>query len=597
MAFNPQSGPRGSRRTSNAGSPWLLAALTLLSASAALAQTAPDAGQPGTAPSDTAKPAAETAKPAEAKPAAAPPTPTPASAAAPAAAPSTPAVVEAKPVTLPDELPAPAYIPGYRRDSGLGFSPFSPAVGSLPGGTTPAFAAPSPTRDWTFTWSGYMSATLQAGIHDRRYQAEGQSSTELHVQPRTMEDWSSFTSTNPVQTSWIGMNFLYGSEYVTARVSIDTWNPSAPTTTYQLGSQYFLNNAFLIFRLPTISGFRATVNAGYFSSSYGNLGRYGAGIYVNPLAGTVQGAGEVLNLEYDLSDSLVAILDHGIQGPRVGKPPLDTPPVGANAGANSTWLAAWTHHAHLSLLKKSDKSTLQATLHYMRNWAQDDTSQRKYDIPFTEAIDESYIRDGNITVYGFDARWISSVYGYLAGGVSYIVGHDSYPLKGLLTWGGDGERLTNAWWGVESGGTGKLLLAGVNYSASLGRIITYPEPFPGDHPDLQIDAGFQIGKSWTESEAYDRTRHKYGVSALYTFLPWLGAGLRVDRVVPNSRDSEETYHVIAPRLQFKTDWNSHESITLTYVKWFLGDHSRADNFIPRYLLDDQVVALNFNMYW
>lgn len=590
MALNSPLGPLRLRLTQSSA----CCALLLAFSKSALAQSAPDAGQPGTAPVVTTP---MPPVPGGVTPQKSPSTTTEAT--PPAAATPQPGAQPAPgtPALPADDIALPAYIPGYRRYGALGLSPFSPAVGSLPGGVTPSFNAPSPTKDWTFTWSGYMSATFQAGIHDRRYQADGQSGSEIHIPPRTVDDWSSFTSTNPVQTSWIGMNFLYGSEYVTARLSIDTWNPSAPTTTLSPGSQYFLNNAFLIFRLPPLGRFRPTWNVGYFATSYGNLGRYGAGIYVNPTAGTVQGAGEVLNLEYDLDDTWVAILDHGIQGPRAGKAPIDVAPVGSTGNANPIWVAAWTHHEHLSLLKKGDESQLQFTLHYLHNWAQDDTAQRRVDVPYTEGVNEAYIRDGSISVYGIDGRWISKTYGYLAGGVSYIVGKDAYPLKGLLTWGGDGERLTNAWWGTDTGGTGKLLLAAVNWSASLGRIITYPDPFPGDHPDVQIDAGFSIGKSWSDSEPFDRTRHKYGVAALYTFLPWLGAGLRVDRVVPNSQDSRETFHVIVPRLQFKTDWNTHETLTLSYVKWFFGSRSRADNFIAPYLLDDQVVALNYNMYW
>jgi hypothetical protein len=38
-------------------------------------------------------------------------------------------------------------------------------------------------------------------------------------------------------------------------------------------------------------------------------------------------------------------------------------------------------------------------------------------------------------------------------------------------------------------------------------------------------------------------------------------------------------------------------VTLHYVKWFYGSRTRGDNFTPRYKLDDQLVALNFNMWW
>jgi predicted KAP-like P-loop ATPase len=95
-------------------------------------------------------------------------------------------------------------------------------------------------------------------------------------------------------------------------------------------------------------------------------------------------------------------------------------------------------------------------------------------------------------------------------------------------------------------------------------------------------------------------RHKYGLKGTYTFLPFMGAGLRVDRVVPSSKDPEQTFHVLNPWIQFKSSWTSHETISLSYVKWFLGDHTHLDGLNPRYAygkVDDQMVALNFNMWW
>jgi hypothetical protein len=496
-----------------------------------------------------------------------------------------------------DELAEPGYVPGYRQYQALGLSPYAPSVGTLPGGITPAFGAPTPRQDWTFTFAGYMSATAQASFHERRNVAPGQSDTVLHVPTRTPDEYASFTSTNAVQGSWVDLRFAYGSQYVTAQVSLSTWNPTQPTSYYQLGSQYFINNAYLEFRVPPLGGVRLLWDVGYFSSSYGNLGRYGGGgMYVNPLDGTVTGVGELLRAEYDLSDKLVLTLVHGISGPRVGTPPQGVVPTGANGNANPNWVAAFTHHAHIDVVKKGDL-TLQGQFHYMTNWAQDDRSQRRLDDPTTEAIDESYFKDGRISVYGFDARAIHGVWGQLAAGVSYLVAKNAYPLRGLQTYAGEGERLTNAWLGRDTTGTGQVLVAAINYTTSVGRMLTYPEPFPGNHADLQLDASFHIAKSWTDSEYFQRTRHKYGVNALYTFSPYMAAGVRVDRVVPNSLDSEETFHVLTPRLQFKAGWNSHEAVTLQYAKWFYGKRTHGDNNTPLYLLDDQVVALNFNMWW
>ena len=68
---------------------------------------------------------------------------------------------------------------------------------------------------------------------------------------------------------------------------------------------------------------------------------------------------------------------------------------------------------------------------------------------------------------------------------------------------------------------------------------------------------------------------------------------------PASDDDEQTFHVIAPRLQFNTDWQSHEAIVISYVKWFFGPHSHNDGLNPRSpeRIDDQMFTLNFNMWF
>jgi hypothetical protein len=79
----------------------------------------------------------------------------------------------------------------------------------------------------------------------------------------------------------------------------------------------------------------------------------------------------------------------------------------------------------------------------------------------------------------------------------------------------------------------------------------------------------------------------------------MGVGLRVDHIAPNSYDSGETYNVLAPRLQFKTDWSSRETLSLIYGKWFYGSRTRNEGTGLRTpdRLDDNLFALNFNMWW
>src|SRR5688572_15807887 len=271
-----------------------------------------------------------------------------------AAAPSKPQ----KKLIEKDDLDEAGYLPGYRHYSGLGLSPYTPSVPGLPGGMTPGFSAPMPTQEWTFSYSGFMSASLEVSTAEREVPQEGQSKTVLHTLPVIIDEYNSFTSTNARPGNWVNMNFSYGNDVVTSSISINTYNPTAPTNFWQIGSQYFINNAFLRFRVPQIEGFRVGWTVGYFTNNYGTLGQYGGGLYTHAITGGPQGVGETVVVERDIADGVTAVFEHGLMGNAGGKNPNDIVQGGGDEG-DPGWAASLTHHAHLGLVS-SGAATLQA---------------------------------------------------------------------------------------------------------------------------------------------------------------------------------------------------------------------------------------------
>jgi hypothetical protein len=475
-------------------------------------------------------------------------------------------------------------------------SPYIPRLGSLPGGMTPGYGAPMPADDWSFNYAGFMSMTLLVGFNDRDQPLEGQSDIGVHTLPVIIEEYGQFNSTVAVPGNWFAGNFSYGNKYVTGTVSINTWNPTRPTNVYQIGSQYFINDMFLTFRVPPINDVRLGFQVGFFSVGYGGLGRYGGGLYTNTIAGGVAGAGELTTVEYDLSDSITATLQHGFMGPKIGKVD-DEVRIGGGTSGDPTYPGDFVHHAHIGLLKKGDIQ-FQGQLHYFHDWFQDDRIQRTaaYPVPGdlpTPEVDESHSRDGSLDVFAADFKLLSAAYGNVGIGGAYVTGENAALLRTLGTYGGDGVNLSERWWGDHSGGDGDMFVAGIDYQTSVAAMMLNPEPFNGSAPDITINTGFHIATTNTNYPPSDgRVRYKLGANVLYTFLPFMGAGLRVDRVSPDSKDPEETFHVLAPRLQFKTDWTSREAITVSYVKWFFGKETN-----PGDKYDDQMFSLNFNMWW
>jgi len=562
------------------------------------------AGTPG------AKPITDIGVPQGAPP---PPQPPP-----PETQPLAPANAAPEPARLTqDKVADPGYLPGYRAVPSLGMSPWSPAIGAFPGGMTPGFAAPLPPNDWTFQFTGFMNITAQYSIGQRPNPAPGQSSTVFHSPPSTVDEYQSFVGTSTQPGNWIQMNFRYGTRDVSANLTLSTWNPSVPTSYYQLGSQNFVSNAFITYTVPELGRLRLRATLGYFFNNYGNLGQYTAGMYQMPYVGAARGVGELLGGELPLTPLVSLVFEDGIMGNRNGHAPAGNVMANPNNSVDPVFPAAYVHHLHVGLVRKTEV-TLRAQLHWMVNWARDERPQFNpdgtplSDNMFTRGINEAHIPDGKISVYGIDASMTHPTWGMVAVGGSHIDAHDAWPLRGLLTFGGEGRDLTERWLGVDTNGTGHVDAAGINWSLSLGRILASPRPFDSNAPDLVINTGAVVGVSRTDSLCdaqatsptcfKDRWRHKYGVDALYAFLPYMAAGVRVDRVVPNSKDSQETFHVLAARLIFKTDWQSRESIMLLYAKWFNGPHTHPENSelfsgLPIQRFDDQLIAVNVNVWW
>jgi hypothetical protein len=557
----------------------------------------------------------------ELTPAATPPlAPTPPPEAAPLAA---PVIGESRPPAPADlqresrdEVRNPGYLPGYRTQQSLFMSPYAPTVGALPGGVTPGFAAPMPLGQWTFRFSGFFTASLQGSLNRRRVTSEGQNGPVFHTPPQTLDEYGSFVGTSTMPGQWVALNFSYGNPVVSANISINTWNPSEPSTYYQIGSQYFINNAYLRFDIPALGEAKLRALVGYFYNYYGNLSQYGPGMYTQSLIGSPRGVGESVGGEYRLGPELSLIFEDGLMGSRNGKVPDGVAPTGGNSGASPAFPAAFIHHLHVGLLHAGER-TIRGSLHWLTNWSQDDRSQQLVDNPVTHYVNEAHIPDGRIDVVGADVAVQDHAWGYLGAAASITRGANAASLKGLQTFGGDsGQSLADRWLGQVTGGTGKLYAAGINYTVSLGRALS-TGAFSNERPDLVISAGAVIAYALmstpvvegttsgiTYSPEYDkfnkRVRYKFGVDALYTFKPWMAAGVRVDRVSPTSKDAGENFSVLAPRLVFRRGWNSHESITLLYAKWFYGprSHSEASSLVPSDIgLDSQLVALNVNLYW
>lgn len=496
--------------------------------------------------------------------------------------------------------PAPenlGYIPGKRGVGGLGLSPHAPRVPAFPGGATIPFGAPDETKGWQFNISGWASAALRITSGSRDNATTDQSVTTLHGPPRTPDFYGAFAGTNAPPGSWVDVHFKYGNETVTSHVTLTAWKPERAGAWTEPNSQNWIDQAYLDFRLPPIGDLSLGWTVGAFRNPYGSLGQYGAGQYNTEIIGVPSGVGETLRAEYALGGDTRLHLEHGFMG-RLGKAPVGAGPTPSNHGIEPSQPSSWVHHAHVGISWGAELPFVFG-LHYLTNWSQDERDQ--IDSEKTPFIDESERPDGRLTVYGADLRMINNYLGNFAVAAAYADADNAQLLSGMSFFGAvSGEEMTKRYFGPQGGGTAKMITVGVEYNISWSKFLYHPEAFWGEGPDLITSVFSNMGFVQSEDPDFDgRNMIKFGSEVSYRFFSWAGISGRYDHVIPNSKDSEETFDVISPKLVFKSNWNSHEQVTLAYTRWFYGKHTSAEfpYELRRDQLDDQMFSLNFGMWW
>src|SRR5450432_2657724 len=95
------------------------------------------------------------------------------------------------------------------------------------------------------------------------------------------------------------------------------------------------------------------------------------------------------------------------------------------------------------------------------------------------------------------------------------------------------------------------------------------QKFWGEGQDLTLKLYAMYNKVKSDYAPNDGIhKFKYGADLAFAALPWLTAAVRFDRLQPNSRIPEQSFAILSPRLVFKSNWNTHEAITLQYSRYF-----------------------------
>lgn len=478
-----------------------------------------------------------------------------------------------------------------KRDTSLGLAPGTPQVSTLPGGITPAYGEESTDEgDWRFDFHGFLTMPLRVGLNKRSGPVTSdQYDTVLHAPPVVPDYRDSFAYTGVTPEPYVQLNFSYGNSIVTGNVFVLSRTASTGASYFDSTKHTGITDAFLTFNVPDlVKDTQLEIHVGAFSSRYGTMGEYDEGRYGVPVIARTNGVGETIVARLKLGPKWLLELQQGIQGQ------LDKAPNGILADAWNDYAdpnvgSSFVNHLHAGL---GFDRTATLGLHYMNAWSQDDRAS------------QGLTPDGRIGILGADLRFTLGRYGHL-----YLVGAHTDAensrsvgriVEVLNAPGGPG--LMRNYLGPNSGGTGKLTTLAFQYDMSVARW-WFGDGFDGTGPDIVGSVfGMQTSVSSDDAAYDDVTKRKVGAEATYSLLSWLAASARFDHVRPDDDDADASFSVITPRVIFRSDWQSHDQVALSYSHWFYGDNVVVRSGSPALEdptinPDEDVISLSASMWW
>ena len=489
-----------------------------------------------------------------------------------------------------DRRSNPGYLPGYREGQSLSLSPYAPQGYWGAPGITPVFGSHPPDDGLRFDFHGYMQVPLRVGIGSRPNAGPEQSTLTLHgdpVLPGSSFGW--FDQTPTVPWPWAQVNFVVGNDVVQATAILGAWNFSesmTASTYFQNPAQVWFAQGFLTYTPKIKSPIGVKIVAGAYPERYGAMAQYNTGCiwqtavcstgaYPTPFIGYVRGIGTTATVTFPFEYDLDLVIEGGFKGD-INHPPTDLAPSPSNNFASAAQGSTFAGHAHAALTYRQ-KYTL--TLHYIDAFEHDDRPDGFDDPSTTETNEAVDTADGHLQVAGADMTINAERYGYLYLGAAKIDGTNVEHMNDLLQVlnTGSGKLLMQRYFGQEGHGNGSLLLFGTQYTISLGTLLRYPTEFWGEEPDLMLSVfGLFTGTS-SDDPTYDgRKMFKYGAEVTYSVCSrWLALSGRLDHVMPDTSDMQQSFFVFSPKLIFRNNWQGlyrGGTLSVQYAAYALGDH-------------------------
>jgi hypothetical protein len=446
---------------------------------------------------------------------------------------------------------------------------------------------PADNRRWTYALRGFLRAPMRFSIGPETGSTDG---SQLHSPPRMVgfnsDEWN-YIGVAPAPTGQIQLNVSNLRVSGNIIIAGDVFTDAGYMHLDKMGG---FSQAWVTLKSPALFGTKggAALNVGAFSERFGAAGPHqqSTGYYGTYLFGRTHVAGESLVFDYDLSDDLELVVEHGF-GAKV-----ETVPFRKAAPPRAPYLpdqgpvpqgSNFLHHAHAALLVGD---WMRVAAHYLTSWTPDDLGD-----PVTGGS-----KEGRLTVTGGEVHvdHPTAGNGYL--GYSFV---DAKRLLALsdavqVIHGSTGMVFKENYFGPLSDAA-YTSLSGSGDPATRddsGQVHTLQfqyllrarallgETEPGVDASLAVFGMYNHVKATKHLETpgfqafnFKQDRIKFGGELQVSPLDFLAVGLRFDEVMPDGGNADIAYSALSPRLVLHSKWISREYVILNYTRFFLGDQA------------------------
>lgn len=503
-----------------------------------------------------------------------------------------------------------------------------PTHAEVPAMTRVAGVKAADESAWKFDYHGYLRAPMRIGINKilpedtNGYTLKNASSTTIHEAVVPDDQYLSFQSTAHNMRSWAEGFFSYGNQLARGVIGIGSYNLTEGGFN-DVDANWGISQAYIMLT-PDLGyeNVRIWAKAGAIVDRYGMSGRYDAGEYDTYMFGRTHVTGETFHLDYDITPSWTLYLEQGFGS---HKPDPNTynnarytmlhhEHIGLKQGRDlefgAHYLMSWSQEEY-----RTTGST------------NDPFAQKLYDE--IGKAPRNGLPPGHLWVAGVEARAELGAFGYIYGAYSHV-GADyaltvSRAIEVLHASGGGEFDLgvttnyldspgchsalpsdtnqpkipSNApenWTPLDadgcSDGNGDLNALHAQYEFSLTNfnqqisggqrfwgagfdailklygMVVFVDSQARDTTKAKHHGGIAALQDQTLPKTYHTTKSKFGADLTVQALPWLSPGIRFDRVMPNSLISQQSFAILSPRLQFKSQWVTHERLTIGYSHYF-----------------------------